>query len=101
MATKTGKRKRTHYQRLQRAKSEYCQGKRTKRDVKKVANEYIKDAVKKAAKAAKKGDKRKIEKAAKGKASKSANRVLSAGCMTSTVIQGRKKSKRRTSRKRK
>jgi len=65
----TTKRKSTAFHRLQKAKKSHCAGRSTKAAVRKAATAYIKDAVKK-------GTKTKTE------ATKSANRVLKAGCST-------------------
>lgn len=65
----TKAKKTTTYQRLQRAKKSHCAGRTTKAAVRKAATAYIKDAVKKGTKT-------------KAEATKSANRVLKAGCAT-------------------
>lgn len=72
---------RTKYQQLQHVKSKFCHGDATKADVKRQASIYVHSAAIKAPDQAK----------GRKDAQKKANRVLRAGCKTSTVITGRKK----------
>ncbi len=67
MPAKTKRRKKTAYQRLQKAKSDHCKGRKTKAEVRKIANAYIADAVKK-------GNKTKAQ------ATASAKKVLNKAC---------------------
>lgn len=72
---------RTKFQNLQHVKSKFCHGDATKADVKRAASIYVHAAAVKAP------DQVKGRRAAQVKA----NRVLRAGCKTTTVITGRKK----------
>jgi len=82
MATTTNKgsraAKKSAYAKLVSRKSSYCHGRATKSDVKKLATEYIRDAVKK-------GNKTEAQ------AKKVAEKVLKSGCKMSSVITGKKK----------
>lgn len=80
------------YQQLLKSKGTFCKGKTTKTAVRKKARAYIKSAVTKAKKAGESVAK------ARAKATKSANRVLNAGCKVSSVA-GAKKKKRAVKRK--
>lgn len=75
----------TKYQTLVKQKSKFCKGETTKTAVKKAAAVYVKHA---GTMAKKKGEN--VTKALAA-AKKSANRVLTGGCKTTTVINGRKK----------
>lgn len=75
MATKT-----TAYQRLQKAKGLFCKGKKTKAQVKKVADIYIRTAVKKGKTPA--------------EAKKIAGRILKGGCKISSSINKTKRKKK-------
>jgi hypothetical protein len=70
--------KKSAYAKLVSRKSSYCHGRATKADVKKLATEYIRDAVKK-------GNKTEAQ------AKKVAAKVLASGCKMSSVITGKKR----------
>lgn len=80
------------YQQLLKSKGAFCKGKTTKSAVRKKAKAYIKTAVNKAKKNGEPVAKARV------KATKSANRVLNAGCKVSSVA-GSKKKKRAAKRK--
>jgi hypothetical protein len=83
----------TKYQKLQKAKSKFCEGKTTKTELNKVAADYIKDATTKGK--------------TKTEAEKSANRVLNRGCAISGVkakkktVKAKAAPKKRTVKKKK